>query len=144
MSHFGIGIYYPKNKLNLGTLFRSAYSFGASYTYTIGRKYSTQCSDTVKSINQIPHYHYFNTDDFLDHMPKSSRLIAVELDENAKPIKNFCHPKQACYLLGSEGMGIPKTLLDQCYQIVQLPGTYCHNVSVAGSIILFDRINKEQ
>lgn len=139
---FGIGIYHSNTQENLGTLFRTAYNFQASYTYTIGRKYKTQSSDTVKSMKSIPHYHFLTGDDFINNIPNGCRLIGVEINEESRPIKNFVHPERACYLLGNESMGIPNSLLDQCYSILELPGVNCHNVAVAGALCMFDRINK--
>ena len=139
---FGIGIYYSKNNQNLGSLFRTAYSLDASYIYTIGRKYSTQASDTTKTMCQIPYYHYDNMGHFLDSVPKGSRVVGIEISEDSRPIKNYIHPKRACYLLGNEGTGIPNSLLDHCHDIVELPGKHCHNVAVAGACTLMDRVNK--
>jgi tRNA(Leu) C34 or U34 (ribose-2'-O)-methylase TrmL len=46
MSYFEIGIYHPKTRNNVGTLWRSAYQLGASGLFTIGRRYERQSSDT--------------------------------------------------------------------------------------------------
>ena len=43
--YFGIGILNNKTKFNIGTLYRSAFIFGASFIYTIGRRYTGQHSD---------------------------------------------------------------------------------------------------
>lgn len=37
--YFGIGIYHTKNVLNVGTLWRSAHNFGASFIFTVGMRY---------------------------------------------------------------------------------------------------------
>ena len=63
----------------------------------------------------------------------------MELDENSVPLETFVHPERCIYLLGAEDHGIPKSLLDKCYATVQLVGDYCYNVSVAGSIVMYDR-----
>ena len=139
---FGIGVCHFKTEENIGTLFRTAYNFGAAYTFTIGRKYRTQASDTVKSVKSVPYYHFTTVDDFINNIPMGCRLVGVEINDESKPIKNFVHPEQSCYILGSETMGIADSLLDQCYSIVELPGKHCHNVAVAGSLTMFDRINK--
>lgn len=139
--YFGIGIWYPQKECNLGTLFRSAYAFGANFIFTIGRKYKTQSSDTCKSYKNIPCFNFLDLKDFQKHMPKDCRLVCVEIDEQAKEIKNFIHPDRAIYLLGSEGGGLPKDLL-KTNLTVKINSNICLNLSVAGSIVLYDRTNK--
>jgi tRNA G18 (ribose-2'-O)-methylase SpoU len=58
------------------------------------------------------------------------------------PIADFKHPERCIYLLGAEDSGLTKEAINKCHEIIILPGTFCLNVSVAGSIVLFDRIQK--
>lgn len=140
MSHFGIGIYHTKTEHNVGSLMRSAYCFGASFVFTIGRRYRTQASDTTCTVRNIPYYDYQTIDDLLAHMPFGSRLIGVELDDRARPLDEFCHPAHAVYLLGAEDHGIPPSVLDLCHDIVQIPDLkHCLNVSNTGTTVLYDR-----
>jgi tRNA G18 (ribose-2'-O)-methylase SpoU len=140
--YFGIGIESTKNELNIGTLYRSAFILGASFIFVIGNRYKKQASDTVKAWRNIPFYQYETFGDFYRSMPYDCRLIGVELDERARKIKDYVHPQRAVYLLGAEDNGISKEALAKCHEIVQLPGDYCMNVSVAGSIVMYDRQNK--
>lgn len=140
--YFGMGIYSPKNEINVGVLWRSAHIFGAAYIFTIGRRYKQQHADTTKAWKSIPLFEYKTFEDFSLSIPKQARLVAAELALTARPIKNFCHPKQAIYLLGAEDHGIPGNILKQCHDVVQLPGNYCLNVATVGSILMYDRINK--
>ena len=137
---YGIGIYNGKQVKNLGTLWRSASILGASFIFTIGTRYKQQSSDTMKSWKHIPLYHYDTFEDFRHSLPKECLLVGVELAETAVPIANFRHPERVAYLLGAEDDGLPETILNHCNHIVQLPGDYCMNVSVAGSIVMYDRI----
>jgi len=141
--YFGIGVYHPKTKVNIGVLWRSASVFGAAYLFTIGHRYQYQCSDTMKSFRHIPLFSFDSFDAFFGYMPRLGRLVGVEIDAKAKPIRNFAHPQQAVYLLGAEDYGLPQKVLDKCWAIVQLPGERCLNVSVAGSVVMFDRVNKQ-
>ena len=141
--YFGIGCIYMKNPLNYGTLFRSAQVLGADFIFLIGKKFKTQVSDTMKSYKHIPLYQYENFEDFYEKLPYGCKLIGVELDDKAVSIKDFKHPKQACYLLGAEDDGIPPKIIDKCHNVIKLPGEMSLNVSTAGSIVLFDRINKK-
>ena len=75
-------------------------------------------------------------------MPFDCRLIGVELDQKAIPVTTFVHPERCIYLLGAEDHGLTKEALEKCHHLVQLPGDYCMNVAVAGSIIMYDRTLK--
>ena len=142
--YFGIGIYHGKSEENIGTLWRSANILGADFIFTIGKRYSHQCSDTMKTPRHIPLFHFNDWDDMFDHVPYGCPVVAVELADNSIPIKEYVHRERCIYLLGAEDHGIPPEILNRCSDIVQLPGDYCMNVSTAGSIVMFDRINKQE
>lgn len=139
---FGIGIQNTKNILNIGTLWRSASIMGASFIFTIGNRYKRQASDTMESWRHIPLYNYASFDDFYKSLPYDCRLIGIELDERSISIDKFLHPERCIYLLGAEDNGLTSEALNKCHQIIQLPGNYCLNVSVAGSIVMYDRVIK--
>ena len=139
---FGIGIMNNVNGLNIGTLWRSAYIMGASYIFTIDKKYKKQMSDVTHTWKKIPLYHYKNFDDFYDNQPTATRIIAIELTEDAIDIADYEHPDQACYLLGNEQAGLAPKILKRCHGIVKLPGHFSLNVAVAGSILMYDRVAK--
>jgi len=138
----GIGCEYLKTPANLGTLFRTAQIFGVDFIFVIGKRFPQQCSDTAKSWRHMPTFEYVNFDDFNNHRPYNTLLIGIEMTENARSISNFCHPKNCCYLLGAEDHGLSKKAIEKCNEIICLPGEMSLNVAVAGSIVLFDRINK--
>lgn len=140
--YFGIGIFQAKHEENVGSLWRSASVFGASLMFTIGRRYKVQASDTNKSYKHIPLFNFTSLEDLLSHTPYGCRIICVENSKNAWPIKNFVHPERAIYLLGSEDNGLPKNILDK-YPSVVLPGEVCMNVANCGSIVMFDRFQKQ-
>jgi len=139
----GIGIIGNKFPQNIGTLWRSAHLFGASFIFTIGNRYKNHKTDTSKAYLSIPlfDYHDFNT--FENSIPKDSRLICIEKTETSHSLSNFIHPEQGIYLLGAEDYGIPKEITN-IYPTVYIPTLYDFslNVSVAGSIILSDRYIK--
>lgn len=140
--YFGIGIYNGKTASNIGTLWRSASILGADFIFTIGKRYKKQCSDTMKTPRHIPLYHYNDAKDFFDHIPYDCPAVAVELTTKSIPLERYCHRERSIYLLGAEDGGIPKDVLDRCVDVVQIMGDYCYNVSVAGSIVMYDRAVK--
>ena len=140
--YFGIGCINMKNTLNYGTLFRTAQIFNADFIFLIGKRFKKQSSDTMKSWRHMPLFEYESLEDFQNHRPHDCKLIGIELIDSATPLSIFEHPKQAIYLLGAEDNGLTKESIDACQEIVYLPGERSLNVSVAGSIVLYDRISK--
>ena len=142
--YFGVGIWHPKTENNVGTLWRSATLLGASFCFTVGRRYSKQSSDTTSAWRHIPLCHYDDVDDLVKHLPYSCPLIGVELDARARDIAAFVHPERACYLLGAEDHGLSDTVRERCHALVQLPGAFSMNVAAAGTVVMYDRHLKYQ
>jgi tRNA G18 (ribose-2'-O)-methylase SpoU len=140
--YFGIGIENTKTHQNIGTLWRSASIMGAAFMFTIGKRYKKQPSDTMQSWRHIPLYNYATFEEFYRSMPYDCRLVGIELDDRSVSISGYKHHERCIYILGAEDNGLSKEALTKCHEIVQLPGDFCLNVSVAGSIVMFDRINK--
>ncbi len=136
---YGVGIYHPKTETNVGTLWRSAGLMGASFIFTVGRRYKRQSSDTMKTSRHIPLFHFRDISDLKEHLPDACPLVAVELDDRAVNIKEFSHPERACYLLGAEDHGLPEAVIRDCHHVVRLDGEFSMNVAVAGSIVLYHR-----
>lgn len=141
--YFGIGIYHPKTVENVGTLWRSAHSMGASFIFTIGRRYRTQASDTTKAWRSIPLFEHETFADFFAHIPKDCLLVGVEQAEGiSEDLRLVAHPERAIYLLGAEDHGLPPEVMGKCHRVLEIPSTRCINVGVAGSIVLYDRLIK--
>lgn len=137
--YFEIGIYQPKTETNVGTLWRSAFQLGASGIFTIGRRYKKQSSDTYKTERQMPLRYYDTIEDFISTRPHGAQLIGIEM--GGTPLKQFCHPKRAIYLLGSEDNGLPPKILTLCNHVVSLEAVNqpSFNVAVAGSVVMYHR-----
>lgn len=141
--YYGIGVYLSKSKENIGSLFRTAFILNAQYIFTIGQRYDLQKSDTVKAYRNIPLFQYNSFEEFYSTIPKDCKLIGIELCDRSVPLTNFVHPERCIYLLGAEDYGLPKDIIDKCNAVVQLPGKFSLNVSIAGSIVMYDRVAKE-
>jgi tRNA G18 (ribose-2'-O)-methylase SpoU len=142
--YFGIGVYHIKSRVNIGTLWRSAYNFGASHIFTVGKRYKKQNSDTLKTFKHIPLYNYVDFLTFKQNLPYDCMLIAVEQSVDSVDIKGFKHPERCIYLLGAEDYGIPDKILEECHKIIHINTPMCLNVSVAGSIVMHDRQCKKE
>ncbi len=138
-SFFGIGIQNGKTPENLGVLWRTAQNLGASFIFTIGKRYANQASDTHNAVKSIPYYHYKNFEDFYEHLPKGVRIVAIEKTDFACDLETFSHPKRCVYLLGAEDNGLTNEAIERSHFLVKFNSRFSLNVAVAGSIVLYDR-----
>lgn len=138
---WGIGVYHPKTSENVGTLWRAAHLYGASFIYTIGHRYRRQASDTTKAWRSIPLLNYSDFETFNDARPFDAPLIGVELDARSVPLASFHHPHRAVYLLGAEDHGLPDDVMSKCQHIIQIEAArpWSMNVAMAGSLVAYDR-----
>lgn len=136
---FGIGIQNGKTPENLGVLWRSAQNLGASFIFTIGNRYAKQACDTHNAVKSMPYFHYDTFEDFYQNLPKGARLVGVEKTDNASDLETFNHPRRCVYLLGAEDHGLSKKAIEKSHFIVQFKSVLSLNVSVAGTIVMYDR-----
>lgn len=136
---FGIGILHGKTPENLGVLWRTAQNMGASFIFTIGKRYAHQASDTHHAVKSMPYFHYERFEDFFKFLPKGVRIVGIEKTEGAANLEDFKHPKRCVYLLGAEDHGLSNEAIEKAHFLVQFPSQYSLNVAVAGSIVMYDR-----
>lgn len=146
-SWFGIGIIRGKTASNHGTLWRSALQFGASLTFTIGKRYEKKTegsADVFKTHRQIPCIGYEDVGSFMSNAPIDAQIVVVEY--GGVDLCDFVHPKRALYVLGSEDCGVPPALVARAPCHVSIPTAEDRpaslNVAAAGAIILYDRHSK--
>lgn len=138
--YFEIGVWHPKTEVNVGTLWRSAYQLGAAGMFVVGSRYRRQASDTYATDHHVPLRCLESWDAWKAQRPHGARLIGVEM--GGRPLATFCHPAQAVYLLGSEDVGLPRWLLDECQDVVSIEAVRreSYNVAVAGSLVMWHRL----
>ena len=136
--YFGIGVERLSKPLNAGNLFRSAHAFGASFVFTLAGAYRKSASDTTGATANLPYY------DFPDlaamRLPRDCALVGVEFREDAVELPSFRHPRAAAYVLGPERGSLSQGLSECCDHIVKIPTRFCVNLSVAGAIVMYDRM----
>lgn len=66
-------------------------------------------------------------------------LVGVELTGEARPLEKFKHPRRCVYLLGAEDHGLSNAAIEKAHYLVKFRSTLSLNVSVAGSIVMYDR-----
>ncbi|MSO71516.1 MAG: RNA methyltransferase [Alphaproteobacteria bacterium] len=139
--YFGIGVEGISKVANIGSIWRSAHAFGASFVFTIGAVYAKQegeKSDTSSATEHVPLHEYAGLDDFL--LPKDCRLVGVELVPGAIELPSFHHPSRAAYVLGPERGVLSPGLLARCDYVVQIPTAFCVNVGIAAALVMYDRM----
>ena len=138
---FALGVDHPKFEVNIGTLWRSAHALGASLMFTVGRRYEPrkQHGDTVKAWRHIPLLHFQTWDEYREHAPFGWVPVGIEIGRAAIDLREYQHPGEAVYILGAEDHGLTNEAAALCKDLVVIPAAYCLNVSVAGSIVMYDR-----
>jgi len=140
--YFGIGVEGVSKQANVGSLFRSAHAFGASFVFTLAADYSKtggKVADTSNAVEQVPFYAFPDLDNM--HLPKGCKLVGVELVDGAIELPSFHHPAQAAYVLGRERGSLTPELLARCDFVIKIPTQFCVNLGIAGAIVMYDRIN---
>jgi len=64
----------------------------------------------------------------------------VEFREDAVDLPSFRHPRCAAYVLGPERGSLSPALAACCDHLVKIPTRLCVNLSVAGAIVMYDRM----
>lgn len=139
--YFGIGVEGISKAVNVGTLFRTAHAFGASFVFTLRAQYDRReggRSDTSDTPRSVPTYHFADLEAF--RLPQRCRLVGVEIADDAIELPTFRHPRQAAYILGAEREGLSKDLQFLCDYVVRIPTRFSVNLGVAGALVMYDRL----
>lgn len=139
--YFGIGAEGISKPMNLGALMRTAHAFGASFTFSVEaeqRIRQAYKSDTSKSAEHVPYYSWASIDEMA--LPKGCDLVGIELTDDAVDLPAFKHPLNAAYVLGREKGDLSQEMLSRCAHVVKIPTRFCINVSLAGALVMYDRI----
>lgn len=138
---FGIGVERISKPMNLGSLFRSAHAFGASFVFTVAAAYArgeAGKSDTSDTPGQVPFYDFPDVQSLV--LPRGCDLVGVELMDDAAELPSFRHPRAAAYVLGPERGVLSPEMLARCAYKVQIPTRFCVNLGIAGAIVMYDRL----
>ncbi len=138
--YFGIGVERVSKAMNVGTLFRSAHAFGASFVFTIDASYARDdaISDTAKTPDQLPFYEFERVADL--RLPDGCKLVGIERVDGAQDLPVFRHPACAAYVLGPERGDLSDALIARCDRLVKIPTKFSINLGVCGAIVMYDRM----
>jgi len=130
---------------NVGSLVRTAHAVAATEVILIGQREwnveAAKTADLYTTVLQLP-----DQAAFLRHIREHEwNLVAVELDSRAVSLFDAEYPPRPCFLLGAELGGVPEDLLQAARLVVQIPQwglVPSLNLAVAGSIVLYDYLEK--
>ncbi len=139
--YFGIGAEGVSKSANIGALLRTGHAFGAAFCFSVGAGWDARAgrqSDTADTPAHVPFYRFGSLDEMV--LPGGCALVGVELLEDAADLPSFRHPLNAAYVLGPERAGLSAEMLARCRYVVRIPTRFALNVSVAGALVLYDRL----
>ncbi|MBI1300733.1 MAG: TrmH family RNA methyltransferase [Alphaproteobacteria bacterium] len=139
--YFGIGVEGISKEQNVGTIARSAHSFGASFFFAINPAVDIKAlriSDTSGAFDHLPYYQYKNAKGLA--LPMKCTLVGIEFVEDSVEMPSFRHPTRAAYIFGPEMGNLSGDIVSKCHHIVKIPMKFCVNVGVAAAITMYDRM----
>ncbi|MEM1087799.1 MAG: RNA methyltransferase [Pseudomonadota bacterium] len=139
--YFAIGAEGISKPMNLGALMRTANAFGASFVFSVKAEDRTKIaykSDTSRTFKTVPYYQWESIDDIA--LPRECQMVGVELTETAVELPEFKHPRMAAYVLGPERGNLSEAMQARCDHIIKIPTKFCINVSLAGALVMYDRV----
>lgn len=142
MSLSCVGLYMPKNIINVGAAIRASGCYGASLVVTQGRRYKQSSTDTSKAYRNIPVLHGVN--DLFRYIPFGCIPIAIDVVPEAISLPDFVHPDNAFYIFGPEDGTLNQRILDRCKYKVYVPTYTCMNLAATVNVVLYDRMTKKK
>lgn len=139
--YFGIGVEGISKEQNVGTIARTAHSFGAQFFFTIAPEVDVELmrvSDTSAAFDHVPYHQYKDVHSMA--LPDKCTLVGVEFMADSIDLPSFRHPTRAAYVLGPEMGSLSPELVERCDHIIKIPMKFCVNVGVAGALVMYDRL----
>ncbi len=139
--YFAIGVEGVTKPMNTGALMRTAHAFGASFVFTLGANYArheANLADTSDMAGSVPFYEFNSIADFA--LPRDCALVGIELMDDAIELPSFRHPHAAAYILGPERGSLSPEILQRCSFVVKIPMRFSINLSLAGGLVMYDRL----
>ncbi|MBB4286245.1 RNA methyltransferase [Roseospira goensis] len=139
--YFGIGVERVSKPYNVGSVFRSAHAFGASFVFTVAAAYTRKAghnTDTSDSVASVPFYAFPDAETLV--LPQGCKLVGVELFDDSIALPSFQHPLCAAYVLGAERFGLSPEMAARCDYVVKIPTRFSLNLGMAGVLVMYDRL----
>ena len=139
--YFGIGVEGVSKPMNVGALLRTAQAFGASFVFTLAPATDDVqfgSADTSAAARTMPFYRFDSVETMV--LPEECSLVGIELLDSAIDLPSFRHPRRAAYVLGPERSSLSPGLVARCDHVVKIPTRFAINLSVAGALVMYDRL----
>lgn len=133
-----IGLYNPKNAINVGHVLRAAGAFGAAMVAVTGRRFKACPTDTEGVRRHLP---LLYVEDLRTVIPYDCVPVAIELLPGAMPLTGYVHPERAFYVFGPEDSSLGATVTSWCRDVLYVP-CGCLNLAACANVVLYDRMLK--
>lgn len=129
---------------NLGTIIRTAVAAGAKGIFLLKGTvdpYNEKCvRSTMSALCNIPIFEDVTLSEFYDFIKDNTIITYVTSLENAKPYHTISYPKRTMIILGNEGNGVSREIIEMCDQAITIPmygDIESLNVSIAAALCMY-------
>lgn len=129
---------------NLGTIIRTAVAAGAKGIFLLKGTvdpYNEKCvRSTMSALCNIPIFEDVTLSEFYDFIKDNTIKTYVTSLENAKPYHTISYAKRTMIILGNEGNGVSRELIEMCDQAITIPmygDIESLNVSIAAALCMY-------
>lgn len=129
---------------NLGTIIRTAVAAGAKGIFLLKGTvdpYNEKCvRSTMSALCNIPIFEAVTLSEFYDFIKDNTIKTYVTSLENAKPYHTISYPKRTMIILGNEGNGVSREIIEMCDQAITIPmygDIESLNVSIAAALCMY-------
>lgn len=129
---------------NLGTIIRTAVAAGAKGIFLLKGtvdSYNEKCvRSTMSALCNIPIFEDITLSEFYDFIKDNTIKTYVTSLENAKPYHTISYAKRTMVILGNEGNGVSKEIIEMCDQAITIPmygDIESLNVSIAAALCMY-------
>lgn len=129
---------------NLGTIIRTAVAAGAKGIFLLNGTvdpYNEKCvRSTMSALCNIPIFEDVTLSEFYDFIKDNTIKTYVTSLENAKPYHTISYAKRTMIILGNEGNGVSREIIEMCDQAITIPmygDIESLNVSIAAALCMY-------
>lgn len=129
---------------NLGTIIRTAVAAGAKGIFLLKGTvdpYNEKCvRSTMSALCNIPIFEDVTLSEFYDFIKDNTIKTYVTSLENEKPYHTISYPKRTMIILGNEGNGVSREIIEMCDQAITIPmygDIESLNVSIAAALCMY-------
>lgn len=129
---------------NLGTIIRTAVAAGAKGIFLLKGTvdpYNEKCvRSTMSALCNIPIFEDITLSEFYDFIKDNTIKTYVTSLDNAKPYHTISYAKRTMVILGNEGNGVSKEIIEICDQAITIPmygDIESLNVSIAAALCMY-------